>query len=229
MPVPADTISKPSERFIADVNADGSLTLSDAGGWLLQAFFLPGDLVLYLVATYVPPAASFLEIDARDYGGFLSGCISAFVWLGVVVGLGVLYGFVRETDRRATRGTARLYAATLRRLRIAATHLRNALRRADREPPPRGDFDFDTNVELSEIELRILRLGADLAPGYAMSVSDVAGSLDLRVYQVRDVLDKLTQRRLLNRTVGGADGESAYTLSAAGRGSLMLRQLAPRE
>ena len=73
---------------------------------------------------------------------------------------------------------------------------------------------------MSRNEQRVLELHAKLAPGFALSVSDVAAAFNARGYEVRDVLERLKRLDLLHTTVGGLDGEPAYTLTAAGRALL---------
>ena len=53
-------------------------------------------------------------------------------------------------------------------------------------------------------------------------------AFNARGYQVRDVLERLKRLDLLHTTVGGLDGEPAYTLTAAGRSLLQLRDARPR-
>ncbi len=64
---------------------------------------------------------------------------------------------------------------------------------------------------MSRDEERALELHARLAPGFALAVSDVAEELDVRVYEVRSVVERLQRLKLLQSTVGGLDGETAYT------------------
>jgi hypothetical protein len=225
MPI-ATNVTAPPEPFFGDANGDGGITIGDAGGWLQQAFFLPGDWSLWALATYAPPVARFLEVDAADYGGLASGMIAAGVWTLGFVTLGMGWLYVRDLDRRATRGAAGLFAHIALRLRIAAARLRERRRNAER--PHKGPIEFSTAVELDPLDLRVLRLHADLRPGYSLTVRDVAAALRRSVGEARALLDSLKQRSLLNRALGGPDDESAYTLSDAGRASLLLKQIGPR-
>jgi uncharacterized iron-regulated membrane protein len=67
--------------FIADMNFDGAVTISDAWLWLKWLFFYPGDLLFYVLMTSVSPVARFLELSQSSYGGWSSGIISAITWL----------------------------------------------------------------------------------------------------------------------------------------------------
>lgn len=225
MPTTTDVVLPPRPA-LGDTNGDGSLTIADAGGWLLHVFFLPGDWAIWVLATYAPSVAGFLEIGAADYGGLASGMVSAASWILGFIAVGMTWLYVRDLDRRATRGTVTLFAHVMLRLRLMAARLRGRRRAAK---PRRNPLEFSSAVDLDALELRVLRLHADLAPGYSLTVRDVANALRRSVGEARSLLDSLKQRSLLNRALGGPDDESAYTLSDAGRASLLLMQLAPRE
>ena len=225
MPEASEVVAKPTAAFAADANADGYVTLGDAGVWLQQVFFLPGDWLLWALATHAGPVARFLEVGAADYRGLLSGFISTCTWLLALIVISIAYQFIRDVDRKLTRGAVDFYDDTRRRWRIAAAVLRQRWRGADRKRDSHS-IEFAEDIELSEQELAVLRLHSDLGAGYALTVSDVARAVRARKQQIASLLDRLKSLGLLNRT-GGADGESAYTLSAAGRALLMFRRLKP--
>ncbi len=216
----------PQGHFVADANGDGRVTVGDVGGWVEHAFFFPGDWALWALSRYAPPLGRFLEIDASDYGSLQSGVISAFAWGLLLLSIGVSSSYLRELDRRTTRSLAMVHAEVLRRVRIAVLRFRERRQRA--REPANVDVEFSTRADLAPLELVILRLHADLAPGYALSVSDVAKALVKRSYEVTDTLEGLQKRGLLKRALAEDEGESTYSLSAAGRASLLLKQLEPR-
>jgi predicted transcriptional regulator len=76
---------------------------------------------------------------------------------------------------------------------------------------------------LSELELEVLRSHALLAPGYVMSASDLAGSLEIRRSQASQLLAKLEKLALLQRGFSTDEGESGYRLSGSGHFVLMAR------
>lgn len=221
--MPIDTPIPPSLPAL-DANGDGMTTLADAGAWLAQAYFLPGDGALWLVAAYLPSFAHFFGWGASpNYGGLGSGLISGFVWLALfVVGL-IVYSAVRDFDRRLTRGLSTGCKAAARRVRIALIVLRSKPWRRQRARPSAVEIAED--LALTDQELTLLRAHLDLGPGYALHVTDGAQRLKVRASQARALLEKLTSLGLLSRTLGG-DGEEAYTLSAAGRGYVVFHELA---
>jgi Mn-dependent DtxR family transcriptional regulator len=100
---------------------------------------------------------------------------------------------------------------------IAFARYRRSRRIVRKEPT----FDGEEPT-LSPDEVRVLELHAKLAPGFALAVSDVAAELQTRVYEVRTALERLQRLELLQATVGGLDGETAYTLTANGRALLRM-------
>lgn len=214
-------------RLGADANGDGRVTLADAPGWLLALYFLPGDAALHATMRHAPDLASVLEIGADDYGGLLSGVVSFCAWGIALVAAGVLHEKLRDADRRATAGTAALTRGLGRRLRVAYALLKQRLQ--DREGGDSGGdlVGFSTDVDVSPLELRALALHAEVAPGFALPVLDAARGLDLRVRETEDLLARLRAKGFLSRTLGGGDGENAYTLAAAGRALLVMRRLGP--
>ena len=223
-----EDIPKPSSLWRADPSGDPSYTISDLGLWLQDAFFLPGDWLIWATAAYTAPVAEFLEVGASDYGGVLSGFVSALAWILLMIVAGVTYGTVRDFDRRVTDAARRLYADVKRRLRIAGALLVYRLRRLYREAPKSEAIEFSEEIKLSNDELRVLRLHAQLKAGYALAVSEVMAALKISGDHARQALSKLKQLNLVASTVGGLEGESAYRLTRAGQAFLVFRQLESR-
>lgn len=220
-----DKLPIPFARLTLDPNGDGQLTPADLGELFYNAFFLPGDAFIWALSTFASPVAEQLGVSVDDYGGFLAAFISACVWLTVFVEVVVAYQYVLELDRRVTRATVRVFRTATLYARIARAVLLQRWRawRAARVKANR--VDFPSEIELSAAELKALRLHAELASGYSLSVIETARALGLRNRAAQDLLDGLKEVGLLNRTLGGADGDSAYTLSEAGKALLIFRQM----
>jgi DNA-binding MarR family transcriptional regulator len=222
-----DSVPNPLNQMTLDANGDGQLTVGDLPESVGAAFFLPGDIFLWALSTYATPLARLLEISPADYGGVLSGFVSTCVWLASYVGLAVTYHFVRDVDRRLTRATTQLFVTIALRLRIARALLLQRWRALIATRTPSNGVDFAKDLDLSASQLRALRLHAELSAGYALSVGEVARALGAHSRATQDLLDGLKELGLLNRTIGGADDQSAYTLTAAGRALLLFRQITP--
>lgn len=213
--------------FSMDMNGDGQVTLTDVWLWLVQIFFLPGDGLLWVLLTYLPGLARFLELGTGSYGGMFSAIASVAIWMFGIVMIGALFSLVLDFDRALTERLRRYCREWLRRGRVARTWVFCQLRRLcqtislrRREPKPEMDLD---EVDLNEIELEVLRSHALLAPGYVMSVSDLAGALEIRRSQAGELLAKLEKLALLQRSFSTNDGESGYRLSQPGHFVLMAR------
>jgi hypothetical protein len=66
--------------FVADMNADYGVTISDVWLWIKWLYFYPGDMLMYVAMDSMPRLASFFEIGLDSYGGVASGLFSFFAW-----------------------------------------------------------------------------------------------------------------------------------------------------
>jgi hypothetical protein len=191
-----------------------------------QWFFLPGDWMLYWLASRAPALAATLGIGPGDYGGTLAGLIAWTSWIAFAIALIAATSAVRRLDRAVTGGFVGLAAELRRRVRMAIVlaRYRRAQRGAPRQEP---DVLLGEEPSLNAYELRVLDLHARLMPGFALSISDVAADLATRSYEARGALERLRQLGLLQSTVGGLDGETAYTLTTTGRALLRMRHTRP--
>jgi len=92
-------------KFVADMNSNGNVTISDVWLWCKWLYFYPGDWLLGLMIHKFPQYANFLKLSYDDYGGVLSGVISFFVYSSLLVLLINTIGEIKEDfDRwRANR------------------------------------------------------------------------------------------------------------------------------
>jgi len=214
-----EPITAPLNPFVAET---GSLVVPSFD----ELFFLPGDWLIYLLSSRAPSIAEMLGVGPTDYGGTLAGFIAWFFWIALAIAAIATTSAVRRFDRRVTGGIADLAIDLRRRWRMALVlaDYRRKLRAQRKEPT----IDVAEEPGLSRDELRILQLHAKLSPGFALSTRDVAEELNTRVHEIRAALERLQKLNLLNSTVGGYDGETAYTLSPAGRTLLQIRHARPR-
>ena len=66
--------------FVADMNANGSVTISDVWLWVKWLYFYPGDGLVYFFVNEVPKIGQFFEITYNSYNGVFSGIISFLFW-----------------------------------------------------------------------------------------------------------------------------------------------------
>lgn len=213
--------------FMLDMNSDGRFTVSDAWLWAVQLFFVPGNSVLWLMLTYLPGFASFLELGSGSYNGLFTAIVSVAIWLFVIVMGGVLLGAVRNFDRALTAMFIRTYDELLRKLRVFRRWSYcqfQRLRAAMLIRRQRSSFDMDLDeLDLDDLEIEVLRSHALLAPGFVMGVSELAGSLEIRRNQAQQLVEKLEKLTLLQRGFAESDGGTGYRLSQPGRFVLMAK------
>lgn len=214
-----EPIPTPPNPFIADA---GSFVLPLLAEW----FFLPGDWLIYFLASHAPAIAAALDVGPADYGGTLAGFLAWVFWVAGPIASIAAAAAVRRFDENVTRRIAYAAAELRRRLRmaIAMARYRRGRRAARREP----SFDVEELPSLRRDELLVLALHSRLAPGFALTADDVAEELGRRGHEIRAVLERLQKLTLLQATVGGLEGETAYTLTAAGRAALRLHHASPR-
>jgi hypothetical protein len=214
-----EPITAPPNPFVAET---GDLVIPSFEEW----FFLPGDWVIYLLSKWAPPVAEMLGVGPADYGGTLAGFLAWTCWIVLAIAAIVTTSAVRRFDRALTGGIVDLGLEVRRRWRMALVfaEYRRKLRMQRKEPT----IDVAEEPGLSPDELRVLQLHAKLSPGFALSTHDVAEELNARGHEIRAALERLRKLNLLNATVGGYDGETAYTLSPAGRTLLQIRHARPR-
>ena len=66
--------------FVADMNFNGSVTISDVWLWTKWLYFYPGDGLVYLLLNKAPQISSFFEMTLSSYGGVFSGIVSFIIW-----------------------------------------------------------------------------------------------------------------------------------------------------
>jgi hypothetical protein len=224
-------ISKPPSVLQADVNGDGVITISDLFLFFGDAFFVPGDWLIWTTATYAPSLAGFFELGSSAYGGVFSGFVSAFVWLATLLLLIIVWGSIRALDHALTSLIVRGYAEARRRIRVAVALVGYRLRSLRPKAPKSTGLEVSEGIELNAVELAVLQLYRNVQTGYALSESEVAEQLELRKNRAEEALAPLRKLGMLEATLGGSEGESAYRLTGAGRGLLVHQQLsrAPSE
>jgi hypothetical protein len=214
-----EPITAPPNPFVAET---GSLVFPS----FEDVFFLPGDWIIYFLSSRAAPVAEMFGVGPADYGGTLAGFLAWFCWISLALVAIATTSAVRRFDRALTYGVIDAAMGLRRRVRMAFVFAdyRRKLRAQRKEPT----IDVVEEPGLSRDELRVLQLHAKLSPGFALSTRDVAEELNKSVHEIRGALERLKKLNLLNATVGGYDGETAYTLSPAGRTLLQIRHARPR-
>jgi hypothetical protein len=226
---PTDPSPGPLARLTFETGGGDRLTIANLVNDLRGLVFLPGDLFIWGLTTYAAPFARLLGVGSNDYGGVLSGFVSAGAWVVAFVAIAIAIQTIVDFDRRVTSAMQRLFATVALRVRIARTLARQRLRAwlASRGQPPNQEV-IATEIEISSAQLQALRLHAKLAPGCLLAVSEAASEVGTRVSVMKELLEGLHRLGLLGRSRGVADGEDAYALTRAGMALLVSRKLAAR-
>lgn len=222
-------IPKPADPLVVFRGVE-TFTIADVGAWLLLVFFLPGDWLVWALARYAAPIAQFLELSVADYGGVFSGFVSALVWLALLVVASVTCAAIRHFDEALTARIVQLCTEVRRRIRLASNLIAYRMRRLrglERGAPRRDAeaLELTEEIDVSVAELRVLHALAQLAPGHAASVVDLAASLRARRHDVERLLGRLLRLNLVRATLGGHDDETACTLTSAGQAFLLFRRM----
>ncbi len=223
----SENLPKPWSPFVLDLTGDGEVTISDLTRWAAEAFFLPGDWSIWALARYAPGLARFLELDADAYGGVISGFVSAFSWLALLLGIIIVYQSIRRFDDALTMRVRQAYVEGRRRARIAWASLRYRLR-SGKPAVPEPQIEFSETLELAPAQLKVLRAALDVEPPYALALGEIASEIGVSRREAERLLEGLIELELLSTAFGGGDGESAYTITPSGRAYLIFKQLAPR-
>jgi type I restriction enzyme R subunit len=145
--------------FVADMNGDGNVTVSDVGLWAKWLFYYPGDIVVWVIGP--TGVGKFLEMTPiTSYGGSISGTVSFFFWLWAVITLwGELTMSPGDRKRRRERELAEHEEQKQRELAEAEANLRAPWYRNEGNEPL-----FATNqllIATSFDEARVGCIGAD--------------------------------------------------------------------
>ncbi len=201
----------------SDLSAKAQGALSDAGLWLYHGFFAPGDYFLATLNTHAPRVAQLVGIDAAAYGGVLSGCVSALVWLGAIVLILITWKLIRDIYWTATAFARRLSEGVQRTGRVVSTRVGIAVRSYDLKRQARAArTDVSEQGDLTALELEVLRSHAKLPPGHPSTASSIARVLRVRPSHVQKALDKLKTLSLVDRAPGAGDREAGYRLTQFG-------------
>ncbi len=66
--------------FLADMNRDGYVTISDFWLWIKWVFYAPGDWILLMLMMHAPSFSKFMEITTAMLYGWWSFFLSLFAW-----------------------------------------------------------------------------------------------------------------------------------------------------
>jgi DNA-binding MarR family transcriptional regulator len=201
----------------SDFRAEAQRTLIDAGLWLYQGFFAPGDYLLATLSTHAPRVVQLVGLDAADFGGVLSGVVSAVAWLGAIALIVITWKLIRDICWTAIAFARRVSEGVQRMGRVVSTRLGIAIRSYELKRQARlARAEVSEQGDLTALELQVLRSHAKLPPGHLSTARSIARALGARLSHVQKALDKLKTLSLVDRALSAGDGEDGYRLTQFG-------------
>lgn len=171
----------------------------------------PGHLTWELLSALSPTAAASIAGPEGIPGDGIIALLAISAWFaGILVGVSALRLLARILVRwaHAVRFWLSNWAEDLR------VGVKMRLKRLDWRQKQEGFVQQE--VELDMLDLAVLDHGATLAPGFAITVTDLAEQLKLRPSSVEKSLNKLHQHKLVDPLLGSTDGFGNYCLTDSG-------------
>jgi hypothetical protein len=188
--------------------------LTDWALWLYRGFCAPGDYLLATLSTQAPRVAELVGVDAAADGGWLSGFVSALLWL---IAIAVLWWLIRDTYFALMAYARRLNEGVRRAARNVATRMGIAFRHFELKKQARlAKTDVSEQGDLNALELQVLRSHSKLPPGHLSTAKGLARVLRERPAQVEKALEKLKTLSLVDRDVDVGGGQEGYKLTQFG-------------
>ena len=187
--------------------------LYDFGLATYDAFLLPGTFVLSQIVSHAPSLAQQLGIVAE--GAWLPALLSLLIWSLPAIMIWKVMRLLRNAARIVNASIRSVGSTILCGVRIRKTLLIRKLRPAIQAPAP-GNPIAVSEVNFSDLDVTVLRIGAALPAGLVLSAPDVAGHLTMRPARVQCILDKLRKHELVDSVIGATDGFDNYRLTPSG-------------
>jgi hypothetical protein len=173
-------------------------------------WLLPGNYLLSIV-TRTPDAAILGGSDAL----LLRSIVSALVWLLIIVLAWQLLRLIKSIARLLLAVWLTAEFRFQQGLRNFRTRLVCAVRRLV-EVRRFQRIQGTSEIEFDDIDVAVLRNGAGLMPGHALSIPELAGRLTIRPSLVQNSIDKLRKLKLVELAFGSTDGFENYRLTPHG-------------
>ena len=204
-------------RIGGDVNGDGRFSIGDVGSRLFEILILPGDAVLYLLFTYAPGIADFLELGRDDFGGTVSISVAVLIWLTAILVAGTTLGKLRELDRRLTARIAACYAETQRLIRILKRRLVTSITFRPRETHSENESLVVDTFELAATETALLRCLSSIDDGAVLTIDEIAAKLDRPQREIKSILQRLVELDLVKPSADSFTNKDGHRIATAGQ------------
>lgn len=183
--------------------------------WVSRTFFLPGELVLALLAARAPEVIDLLGLNLEEFGVVYAAALSAGIWLLVFMLVKFVYNTIRDVLESTVYSARRIAVAVSHQLRMVRLGLAAPIYRLRRRF--RGTKSaYVEEFAIDDLQLGILRAQRRLAPGHVITAIDVANELGVGQVRAQQALDDLKKLHLVEVSFGTTDGFPGYVLTRPG-------------
>ena len=190
------------------------------GDALYQIFCYPGTYVLEQLLIRAPAVVRFAGLPVDPQHPLTVG-VAAATWFAAIFALLSIYRVAREAYFTILGYAGRLHQGYLRIGRTAARRSTIAARRPGRQ---RTDHvvepTISEEVQLGELEYAVLHVQADAGRTAALSATDIAEALNVRMSQAKRSIEVLLMLQLLAIAPRPGRRETVYRLTPHGEGFL---------
>lgn len=218
-------VETPWLPFVWDVNNDGFFTISDVALWIQQAFFMPGDTIIWLLLRFLPVVARFLELTPASYGGTLSALASLLVWTGVAVVFLIVTHYIAEVDRAISEAIRGIFTAATVKFRTMKVRLASWRKRRRDRSRRDGQESVIRDLELTPEEVRILTAHAHVTPPGMIALSDLVRATGVPRIEVMRLLARLQDLKLIAFSAGAEAEAGGYSLTDSGQRVVSIAKL----
>jgi DNA-binding MarR family transcriptional regulator len=206
---------------LAEGLADRAPTLTAGlGEALYQGFCFPGTYLLEHLFVRAPAVVRFAGLPVDPHHPLTIG-VAAMAWIAAIIALVSIYRVARETYFTVLGYAGRLHQGYLRFGRKAARRSTLAVHRPARQRNGQVvEPTISEEVHLGELEYAVLHVQADAGRNGALSASDIAESLNVRMSQAKRSIEILLMLQLLAIATRPGRREPVYRLTPHGEGFL---------
>jgi hypothetical protein len=190
--------------------------MAEAGEWLLEILLLPGNALVYLLVSYAPRVADFLDLST-DEPGTVTVTASVVVWLSAIVLTGTLLTKIREVDRSMTAWLTACFEDACRWTRVLKRRISSSLSlRARRNSRQDDGFVLDS-IQLANFETSVLRSLSSIDDGQILTTHELAARLARPERELKKVLRRLVELGLIERRSDSRTNRDGHCIATAGQ------------
>lgn len=182
---------------------------------LAQLFRAPADAALRAFERHYPDLASAAGLVPDNLSSGEWNAAAAACWIGLLIAVWIARVLLRRAARLLEFACRSVAFHANEFLKSMRTSLRLRFRRRSGNGR-RIDTPTAYAVDLSELDLSVLRAAASLMPAHSTSAPDLADTTKLRTAEIQQSLEKLYRNKLLDSTMGSTDGFDNYVISSSG-------------